>query len=34
MRQKYFFDMDIKGRVNINLNRICEMELKLRSYTL
>lgn len=26
--------MELKGRVNINLNRICEMELKLRSYTL
>lgn len=34
LRQKYLFDMEIKGRVNINLCRICEMELKLRSYTL
>lgn len=34
LRQKYLFDVEIKGRVNINLHRICEMELKLRSYTL
>jgi translation elongation factor EF-Ts len=26
LRQKYLFDMELKGRVNINLNRICEME--------
>jgi DNA polymerase elongation subunit (family B) len=34
LRQKYLFDMELKGRVNINLNRICEMELKLRSFPL
>lgn len=34
LRQKYLFDLELKGRVNINLHRVCEMELKLRSYTL
>ena len=34
LRKNYRFDIDIKGRVNLNIYRICESDLKLKSYTM
>ena len=34
LRKKYAFNIELRGRVNINLCRICEAELKLKSYTI
>ena len=34
LRKKYKFDVNVKGRVNLNLQRICEQDSKQRSYTL
>jgi DNA polymerase elongation subunit (family B) len=34
MKRKYRYDLEVRGRVNINLYRICEAQLKLKSYTI
>ena len=31
---KYYFDGNVRGRVNLNIFRICEAELKLRSFSI
>lgn len=34
LRKKYRFDVVVKGRVNLNIYRVCEAELKIQSYSL
>ena len=34
LRKKYKFEVNVQGRVNLNLLRICEQDSKQRCYTL